>query len=204
MLVAAEMRASTVISPSSADSFHLLLLQETKQFYLQRRGELADLIEKKRSTLSCFKAALSLNVGAGKGSLLVAKQLAFEQSLGNSPAVDCHKWTFSPVNSGGESLGLPIPCRCRSRPQSGPGRLSSPLYVLLKRPLVSGGASPVFLQMILDSKALYSPVVPLELRNINRTAKDHLEFVNLNRLEEEVVRPQPDSFQGVLSSHPYR
>ena len=72
-----------------ADRAHLALLQHAQQLHLERRRQLADLVEEQRAAVGRpEEAGLALVVGAGEGALLVAEQLALEQRLGQRAAVD--------------------------------------------------------------------------------------------------------------------
>src|SRR4029077_298091 len=57
--------------------------EEAQQFELYRGSEIADLIEKKRSSLGGFDESLLVSVGAGKSASHVTEQFAFHQGFGN-------------------------------------------------------------------------------------------------------------------------
>ena len=61
----------------AAQSFEFLFLQYAEQFGLQLWRNVSHLIEKKRAVVRQLEAPDSLSDGAGKGTFLVTKQLAF-------------------------------------------------------------------------------------------------------------------------------
>jgi hypothetical protein len=71
-----------------ADRADLLLLQDPQELDLQRRRELADLVEQDRPAVGLAKDAERLGSSAREGTLLVAEELALHQRLGHRAAVD--------------------------------------------------------------------------------------------------------------------
>ena len=74
-----------------ADSLYFPILKEAQEFYLQWRGQFPDFIEKQGGGVSQLELSSLLSMSAGKGSLLVSEQLAFEEVLGNRAAVHDYK-----------------------------------------------------------------------------------------------------------------
>ena len=87
-LVAAITRVSTVRLFRRADWSNFSFLQHAQQFHLHCRRHLADLIEKNRAAVCCFKESLAIRVCAGERTLHVTKQLRLEQCFGERAAVD--------------------------------------------------------------------------------------------------------------------
>src|SRR5262245_63364473 len=73
-----------------------MLLKKTQELDLQRRSQLAHFVEKQSSSSRCLKTALPLHMRAGKGSFLMAEQLALQQVLRNSATVDGDKRPILP------------------------------------------------------------------------------------------------------------
>ena len=71
---------------------HGTVLQHTQQLRLQRQRHVAYLIEKQAATISCLKQPLLRGGGTGERAFRVPEQLALQQLLGNSRAVDRHEW----------------------------------------------------------------------------------------------------------------
>src|SRR6478735_6952020 len=72
----------------SADALDHALLQEAQQLRLQRRRQVADLVEEQRPAIRGLDLAERLLRGAGERALLVSEELAFEQRFRNRRAVD--------------------------------------------------------------------------------------------------------------------
>jgi hypothetical protein len=73
-----------------------LLLQDAKQFGLQRQGQIADFVQKKSAFVGHFKAADSLRNGASESASLMAKKLAFKKIGGNGGAVQANESAAAP------------------------------------------------------------------------------------------------------------
>src|SRR5262249_22761378 len=65
----------------SAEPLKFPVLKNAEQLDLNRRTDLADLIEKQRSTIGKLEPALFARIRAGKCALLITKQLGFEQCV---------------------------------------------------------------------------------------------------------------------------
>src|SRR5262249_53528188 len=74
--------------PGPADALELALLQHAQQLDLGRGRELPYLVEEDRPSVGDLDLALLLNEGAREGPLLVPEELALENGLGESRAVD--------------------------------------------------------------------------------------------------------------------
>src|SRR4029077_8127803 len=59
-------------------------------------ADIADLVQKQGAPIRQFESALSLDQGAGEGSLLVSEKFAFQKSRGDSGAVHAHKGALAP------------------------------------------------------------------------------------------------------------
>ena len=75
----------------ATDALKGTFLQYAQDLDLHRHTHIADLIKKQGSTFSHFKTPLAGSNGAGKGSLLMSKQFAFQQVFRNGATVDRHK-----------------------------------------------------------------------------------------------------------------
>ena len=87
-LVAAMMRTSTSMVVGAADALEAALLEEPQQLRLQRRAELADLVEEQRAAGCRLEPAGLVRPGAGEGALDVAEELALEEMLRQRGARD--------------------------------------------------------------------------------------------------------------------
>ena len=63
-------------------TFEATLFQNAQELRLQNRFELRYLIEEKCSAFGEFDAPAAMGMGAGKRALFMAKQLAFQELLG--------------------------------------------------------------------------------------------------------------------------
>src|SRR5690606_22560659 len=70
------------------DALEASLLEKTEEFRLAREGELADLIEKDRSRVGELEASFLPHRRAGERAALVSEELALDQGLGKSRAID--------------------------------------------------------------------------------------------------------------------
>ena len=73
--------------PARAHAHHLALLQHAQQLYLERRRQVADLVEEQRAAIGRLEPAGARLLGAGEGAGLVAEQLGIDQRLAESAAV---------------------------------------------------------------------------------------------------------------------
>ncbi len=64
------------------------LLQDAKQLHLQFEGEVADLVEKRRSAIGQIDEAALGFTGAGEGSFRVAEQFALHERPDHGAAID--------------------------------------------------------------------------------------------------------------------
>src|SRR6185503_20274786 len=86
---------------------HLALLDHAQELRLDRRRQLADLVEEDRAAVGGLDQAELLGRGSGERALLVAEQLALEQALAECRAVDPGERAGAPrqlVDRGGEQL----------------------------------------------------------------------------------------------------
>src|SRR5204862_6502359 len=67
----------------------------------ERERQFADLVEEQGAALGEFDAAKLAGVGAGEGSLLVAKEFVLQERFGNGRAIDSHERALRP---GGELM----------------------------------------------------------------------------------------------------
>src|SRR5258708_39084498 len=72
-------------------ALELTLLQHTQELGLQFERDLAYFIEKYRSSIGQFEAADALCDRASEGAFLVAKEFTFQQTRGNSSAIELHE-----------------------------------------------------------------------------------------------------------------
>src|SRR5271166_5482850 len=84
------------VSPTAAQALEFLFLQDTQQFGLQCRWNVAHLVEEKRTFIGQLETANLLRDGSGERALLVAKKLAFQQIQWNGGAVQPHERTSAP------------------------------------------------------------------------------------------------------------
>src|SRR6266852_7864664 len=82
-----------LVSPSAAQAFEFLFLQYAQQLGLQRRRNIAHLVEEERTFVGQLEAANLLRYGSGERALLVAKELAFQQIQWNGSAIQPYEKT---------------------------------------------------------------------------------------------------------------
>src|SRR5258705_7909151 len=70
-----------------------MLLQDAQQLRLERRGDVAYLVQKARAFVSHFEAPDLLRDGSGEGALLMTEQLAFQKIQRNGRAIQLDKGT---------------------------------------------------------------------------------------------------------------
>ena len=70
------------------------LFEDPQQFYLQREGHVADLVEEQHAAKRALGVAQVPLVRAGKRALLMAEHFAFQQIGGNGGAIDRHERTL--------------------------------------------------------------------------------------------------------------
>src|SRR5713226_6014278 len=85
-----------LMSPSAAQAFELLFLQDTQQFGLQAWWNIAHLVQEQRPFVGQFETANLLRYGSGERASLVAKKLAFQQIERNGRAIQFNEWASAP------------------------------------------------------------------------------------------------------------
>ena len=73
---------------AAADALDLALLEDAEELGLGLQGEIADLVQEEAPAVGQLEAADPPGEGAGEGALLVAEQLALDQSRGQGGAVE--------------------------------------------------------------------------------------------------------------------
>src|SRR5207247_9650376 len=94
--------------PRAAQPFKFLFLQNSQQLRLQLEGNVADFVQKKRALMRQLKAADLLGDCSCERALLMAENLAFQQSRRNRGTIDFYKGAVPPrtevVNSARDHL----------------------------------------------------------------------------------------------------
>ncbi len=75
------MRTSTEMEPVVPHPLKLLGLQDTQEFYLDGRGDVADFVQKDIPPVGRLKPALAMGVSPGKGAFHMAEELALQQGF---------------------------------------------------------------------------------------------------------------------------
>jgi len=102
----------------AADPFVLPFLQHAEQLRLDRRGEIADLIEEERAAGGDLEATALETIGAGERSSLMSEELGLRQRFGQCGAVDRHErpvGTSAGVVDGASDQLLPGPAFAREQ-----------------------------------------------------------------------------------------
>ena len=86
--MAATRRTSTRCVLRAAEPLELLLLEHAQELGLERRRDVADLVEEERAAVRQLEAADLLRDRPGEGALLVAEQLALQQVERDGRAVE--------------------------------------------------------------------------------------------------------------------
>src|SRR5436305_15247410 len=89
--------------PRGAHALELALLEDAQQPGLERRRDLADLVEEERPSLGGLDAADLPLDGARERPALMAEELALEEGLGEGGAVDRHERLAGPGAAAMES-----------------------------------------------------------------------------------------------------
>ena len=87
-LVAATHAHVDLLAARRAERADLALLQHAQELGLQRRRQLADLVEEERAAVGLDEHARRVGARVGEGAALVAEQLALEQRVGDGGAVE--------------------------------------------------------------------------------------------------------------------
>src|SRR5690606_32834884 len=97
-----------LLRPGGADRLELSFLEDAKQLGLELQRQLADLVEEDRSAVGEGKAPLALLGGAGEGALLVAEELALDESARHGGTIDLDERAIGSVagavNGAGDEL----------------------------------------------------------------------------------------------------
>ena len=80
-----------LVSPGATQALELLFLQYTQQFGLQRRRNIAHLVQKERAFVGQLETSNLLRDGSGECAFLVAKKLTFQQIQRNGSAIQSHE-----------------------------------------------------------------------------------------------------------------
>ena len=72
----------------AAQSLELPFLEHPQEFWLQLGRQIADLVEKERSSMRVLESAYLARMGASEGSTLTSEQLALHQSRGKCGAIE--------------------------------------------------------------------------------------------------------------------
>ena len=99
----------------AADALEGPLLHAAQQLGLQRRIEVADLVEEQRAFARGLEAPGAPAGRAGEGAALVAEELALDQRRRQRRQVDRRRTAGRRAPSTSGSRAPPAPCRCRSR-----------------------------------------------------------------------------------------
>ena len=110
-------------APNTLEAF---LLKKAQKLHLDRRRQLADLIEEERAARGGLDVPFALRVGTRERAFLVAEEFALEQVLRDRVAVDGDERSAGLLRSGDGAPAPPFPCPCRFRPESAPGRWWGP------------------------------------------------------------------------------
>src|ERR1051326_5735044 len=73
---------------TSTNTFNDFFLEKAQDLDLQLLSEVTNLIEEKRPALRILEFPPPIGCGARKGALFIAEQFAFQQAVGNGPAID--------------------------------------------------------------------------------------------------------------------
>src|ERR1700694_4318228 len=80
--------------PNASQTAESLLLQDSQQLDLDRKRHFADFIQEDGAPGGDLENSRLGSAGIGECAFLVSEKLAFEQSLGNSRAIQGHEGSF--------------------------------------------------------------------------------------------------------------
>ena len=90
---------------SAAQAVERALLEHAEQLRLERKRELAHLVQEQRAPVGLFEAARVGGGGAGERALFVPEELGFLESLGDRGAVDRYEDLVAPRAVGVDGVG---------------------------------------------------------------------------------------------------
>jgi len=90
------MRTSTASSEVAPDFAHSLLLDRAKQLDLHRERKIGYFVRNRVPVLAAWKKSVAVAFGTRESALLVAKELALHQVLGDRATVDRHEGPLAP------------------------------------------------------------------------------------------------------------
>ena len=105
-----------------------MLLKNTQQLHLKLIADAVDLVEKNGAAMSRLKTAGTVLDRTRKGTLRMAEQFAFEQTLGKRTAVDANKRSSRSWTQFMQMRGRSTPCQCQFLRSAAPLPMSKPLY----------------------------------------------------------------------------
>ncbi len=113
---------------TAAESGHLAGFEHAQELRLKADGQIADLVEEQRAAVGELERAGAVGVGTGVGALHVAEQIAFDQRLARSAAVEDDERRFAPRavlvdGARGELLACPALAEKKNRRMRGAGSL---------------------------------------------------------------------------------
>jgi hypothetical protein len=184
------------------DALEAALLQHAQQLDLHRRGDVAHLVEEHRPAVRLLEAALALRAGAGETPLLVAKQLALQQGLGQGGAIDGDQRTRplggrSQVNGPGNHLLAGTRLALDQHRRVGQGDVVDQLEdVVHPRALAEHVGEAVLALEPLTKLGQLGLGGPL----LQGTLHDEAQVLRVGRLGEEVVGPHLHRLHGLFDA----
>src|SRR3989304_1104472 len=181
---------------------------DLQQFGLETELHFADLVQEDRAAVRKLHHALLLLAGVGEGPFLGPEDLAFHQVLGQRGAVDGQEGPLSPGAVVMDGLGEKILARATlSLQQDGGGGAERDFLHHLDG--VGGGLGVAYdVTEVEKLFVAFSEVAYLltELDGLQGISDRHREFLEFERLGDEVVCTQPQSghrvFQDSVGGHP--
>ena len=81
------------MSSGAAQSFELLLLQDSQQFRLEAEGHVADFIQKQRASVRRLESSYPLNYSTGERTSFMAEEFAFQKVHWDRGTVQLNEWS---------------------------------------------------------------------------------------------------------------
>mmetsp|Transcript_26316 Transcript_26316/g.62491 ORF Transcript_26316/g.62491 Transcript_26316/m.62491 type:complete len:373 (-) Transcript_26316:724-1842(-) len=172
------------------------LLQEAQQLGLQRHRQIADLVEHQRATVRSLDLAERRLVGPREGALFVAKQLAFQQGLGDGGAVDRDKPALA-LGRIMQGLGEHLLARAALAEQQHGRVAGRHLFDHPADALHAGVACDQPREHVAALLHLQAPVLLLQLVEPVGAFDGQRQHVGIDGLGEKVVGAHPDRAQGI-------
>ena len=182
----------------AADALEGLLLEHAQHLGLGGRRHVADLVEEEGAAVALLELADAAAVGAGEGALLVAEQLALQQVLGDGGAVQRQERRLGAgavlVDGTGDQFLARAALAGDQHGECLVGDSADRLVRFLHpRAVADDGLAR---ELIVGRRLRDDGRLAHQPGNFERLADHAVQLLQINRLEQVVVRPVPHRLDG--------